>query len=402
MALVVAAFLIMALRRVPGAQHQAAEFDRKVYLDQLREIERDKERGVVGPQEAQRLHSEVARRLLEADRAVSDSDSKVVQTGPQSAVVAGVVALVIAAGFGLYLQLGAPGMRDAPLEERLRMAEDRRADRMSQEAIEAVMPPLPSPDNISPEFLDLVEKLREAVANRPDDLPGRVLLVRNEANLGNFAAASRAQASVIALKGSAATVDDRLMLATLMIQAAGGQVSPEAEAIFNAVLKESPKNDTALFFGGIVNLQVGRADLAFHHWKLLVETAPADSRWLTEVRPRMAELADLAGVRYTLPEAAAPESPLRGPNAADVQAATNMTPQEREAFIRTMVEGLGNRLASEGGTAAEWARLVGSLAALGEADRARAILAEATRTFAGREPELATILQAARAAGIAE
>ena len=67
-----------------------------------------------------------------------------------------------------------------------------------------------------------------------------------------------------------------------------------------------------------------------------------------------------------------------------------------------MVEGLGNRLASEGGTAAEWARLVGSLAALGEADRARAILAEATRTFAGREPELATILQAARAAGIAE
>jgi len=312
------------------------------------------------------------------------------------------MALVIATGFGLYSRLGAPGMPDEPMKARLQMAEEHRAERPSQAEIIAAMPPQPPLSTIAPEFIALVEKLRSAVAKRPDDLQGQILLARNEANLGNFPAAAEAQTRVIALKGTAATVDDLLMQATLMIQAAGGQVSPEAEAIFNAVLRVAPENDTALFFSGIVNLQVGRGDFAFKYWQKLVEIAPKDSPWLPEVRARMTELARLAGVRYTLPESALPEGALRGPSAADVQAAQNMTPEERQAMIRTMVEGLNDRLASEGGTAAEWARLITALANLGEADRARKIWAEAQKNFAGRDAELVTIRQAAQNAGVAE
>lgn len=397
MALLVAAYLIAALRRGPVTLQQAAEFDSQVYRDQLREIERDKARGVIAPEEAQRLHAEVARRLLEADRALAGAVGGKGQTGPQSALILGLVALVIAAGFGLYAHLGAPGAQDQPLKARLQQAEDRRADRPGQAQAEAMMPPQPPLENTSAEFQDLVEKLRTAVASRPDDLQGQMLLARNEANLGNFTAAHQAQSRVIALKGDAATIDDRLMQATLMIQATGGQVSPEAEAIFNAVLRVTPENDTALFFSGIANLQVGRMDLAFLYWKKLMDTAPADSRWRPEVSPRIAELADIAGVRYT-----APETTLRGPDAADVQAAESMTPEERQSMIRGMVEGLNDRLASEGGTAEEWARLIVALANLGEADRARAIWAEAQKNFAGREADLATIRQSARTAGVAE
>ncbi|MFT7059474.1 MAG: cytochrome c-type biogenesis protein CcmH, partial [Pseudorhodobacter sp.] len=47
MALAVAAMLILALRRSPQVLEQAAQFDRQVYRDQLREIERDLARSVI-------------------------------------------------------------------------------------------------------------------------------------------------------------------------------------------------------------------------------------------------------------------------------------------------------------------------------------------------------------------
>ena len=72
-----------------------------------------------------------------------------------------------------------------------------------------------------------------------------------------------------------------------------------------------------------------------------------------------------------------------------------MTPQARDAMVRDMVEGLAARLASEGGSAAEWARLVTALTTLGQTERARSIRDEAQKVFAGREADLALIRAAA-------
>jgi cytochrome c-type biogenesis protein CcmH len=125
-----------------------------------------------------------------------------------------------------------------------------------------------------------------------------------------------------------------------------------------------------------------------------MDTAPNDSPWRTEVRGRIESLAELAGVRYALPEA------FVGPDAAAVAAAEEMSPEDRQAMIRTMVEGLNDRLATEGGTAQEWARLIAALSNLGETERARAIWGEALRNFAGRTAELGFINQEAVNAGL--
>ncbi len=399
-ALVVVAIMIRALRReVPEAVAHAV-FDSQVYRDQLREIERDLGRGVIAEEEADRLRSEVARRLLAADRA--EASPMNVSAGPASAVVVAVLALIVAAGFGGYAVLGQPGYSDLPLKKRIAVAEDHRANRPGQAGLEAALPPRPALQTADPEFLTLVEKLRDAVANRPDDLQGQQLLARNEANLGNMAAAYKAQERVIAIKGDDATEGDLLTQATLMIQAADGQVSPEAEAILAKVLAGNPKNDTALFFAGIVNMQVGRYDLAFLYWRQVIDSAPENSPWKAEVRARIESLAEVAGARYELPAATVAEAggALRGPSAEDMQAAQDMTPEERQAMIRSMVEGLNDRLATEGGTAEEWARLITALANLGEETRAGAIWAEAQNNFAGREAELGIINAAAAQAGI--
>jgi cytochrome c-type biogenesis protein CcmH len=79
-----------------------------------------------------------------------------------------------------------------------------------------------------------------------------------------------------------------------------------------------------------------------------------------------------------------------------------MPPEERMQMIRGMVDGLGERLASEGGTAEEWARLITALGVLGDTDRARLIWQEAQNNFVGRTADLEIIRAAAVSAGVAE
>ena len=67
MALLVGAVIVLALLRGRRSAQDAVASDIGVYRDQLREIDRDEERGTVGPEEAQRLRTEVSRRLLAAD-----------------------------------------------------------------------------------------------------------------------------------------------------------------------------------------------------------------------------------------------------------------------------------------------------------------------------------------------
>ena len=67
--LAVAATLIRALVRAKGELREAAEYDLQVYKDQLADIDRDLARGTLPAEEADRLRTEVSRRLLDADRA---------------------------------------------------------------------------------------------------------------------------------------------------------------------------------------------------------------------------------------------------------------------------------------------------------------------------------------------
>ncbi len=227
------------------------------------------------------------------------------------------VAAALAGGVALYLQTGAPGYPDLPMSERLARAETFRTERPSQAAAmaEAVLPDRPTPD---PDFAALMERLRTAVAAKPDDITGQRLLARNEAALGNFAAAAEAQARVIALAGDAATATDYAALADSYIVATGGYVSPEAEAALASALERDPKNGTARFYMGLMWAQTGRPDLAFRFWRGLLEEGPEEAPWIAPIRAQIGMLAAAAGVDYAPPPApgAAP-----GPDAADMAAA---------------------------------------------------------------------------------
>ena len=410
--------IALAFLRPPGAQPEAGDKaagndpvdpgtsreekrELRIYADQLREVESELQRGLISAEEAERMRTEVARRLLEADR----FDRRAPGETPRAMRLVGlalVPATIVVAAL-VYVTAGAPGLPDMPLAQRHAEAAQLRAERPRQAELEAaweVDPSRPDPADVDPELMALIERLREALESRPDDLQGHQLLARNEAQIGNHAAAAAAQARVIELRGNEATIADHMLLAEAMIFAAGGVVSPEAEQLLEAILRRDPSNQSARYYTGLMFAQTARPDLAFRIWRVLLEDSDPGAPWVPHLRGVLEDLAAVAGVRYTLPPAEAMGS--RGPSREDMEAAMEMDPEDREAMIGGMVEGLAARLANQGGTAADWARLIASLGVIGQEERARDIWSEARMVFADRPDGLRLVDDAARGLGFIE
>lgn len=404
----VAIMLAALLRQKAETADAAATFDMQVYRDQLKELDRDLARGTVTAGEVERTRTEISRRLLEADRKAQ----KGTQTGQAPTGLtygAAVIAVLIVAGGGFFLydRLGAAGYPDLGLKVRMAAAKEARETRPSQAEAEAELPawagpPLEAPDD----YVALVDRLRTAVADRPNDIEGQMLMSDHEAALGNYVAAHTAAARIIDLKGDGATAGDYAKLADLMILATDGYVSPEAETALAGGLNIDPNNHVSLYYTGLMYAQTGRPDIAFRLWRGLLEDGPQDGPWLVPIRAQIEGLGAMAGVDYTAPAAPAPMAPMvpgmPGPTAEDVEAAGDMTAEEQQDMVQGMVSNLMERLATEGGPAADWARLINALGVMGNAERAQAIYEEAKGRFEGRDEDLATLHAAAVAAGISE
>lgn len=400
LSLAVGALLALAVLRVRDTGPEAAS-DVEVYRDQLKEVDRDLARGVISEEDAQRVQVEVSRRLLEADKAAQTGDGLRDAPAALNGFGAAVVGLgTVAGAVALYFWIGAPGAPDVPLKLRLAEADAQKAARPPQAEMQITAPgPIIDAD---PDFLALMEKLRAAVQERPGDIQGLVLLAQNEARLGNYVAAHEAQAEIIKLRGAAAEARDFAAYADLLVLAANGYVSPEAEAAADTALSKDPSNGTSRYYKGLAYGQSGRFDLAYQTWQdLLADSHPRDP-WVQLILGQMEGLAGAAGVKWRPPEALMRGPTLPGPSSDDMAAAADMDAEDRQAMIRGMVDGLAERLATEGGSPDEWARLINALGVLGDTDRARAIWQEAQSVFAPYPDAVDTIRLAAESAGVAE
>lgn len=392
---IVALILYLSVARARAAQAPTAAYDLQIYRDQLAEIDRDLARGAILPEDADRARAEVSRRLLEADRALGQGDGAAQEPAfGRVAIGAAAVGVLAITALG-YAYLGAPGYSDLPIGPRIAAIEAARDARPGQATAEAQVTARPArPEN--PELEAQVARLRAIMPNRPDDPQGWYLLARNEANLGNFTAAHTAQARLIDLMGAQATATQYADHAEMMILAAGGYVSPEAEAALAAALARQPENGSARYYLGLMYAQQGRPDLAYDIWRNLLAQSTPEAPWLEPIRLQIEEVAFLAGTPVALADLPQPTAaPTRGPSAADIEAMEGMDPTARAQFIEGMVANLAARLSGEGGTPEEWAQLIRALVVLGRADEARGILAEAQATFADAPEALAVILEAA-------
>ena len=394
-----AAAIIVPMIRKRARSGGSADFDLQLYKDQLREVELDGERGGSDPEVTAQAKLEVSRRILRASAAESGETTK---NAPRIATRIAGIAVVIALVPGalmLHSCIGQPGMPGMPLAQRLADAAEARANRPSQSEAETRMETQSSPAAGDAEYLALVEQLRSAVDQRPDDIAGLQLLATHEAKLNNFAAAASAKSKAINLLQELATADDHAEYAELLILNVSGYVSPEADAAIFRALELDPEHPIALYYAGAMFAQTGRPDRAYHIWRNMLENAPSDEPWVFELKAQIEQVAPYASlVTSESPNLTSDDLP--GPTRDDIEAASELTDQERSEMVAAMVDGLEERLMSTGGSPEEWARLIRALGVLQQRERASVVYEQAKSTFSGDSAAVETIEFAWRQSGL--
>jgi cytochrome c-type biogenesis protein CcmH len=403
-ALAMTALLGLVLLRAHTEGEPPAAYDLRVYRQQLSDVDKDLQRGVINESDAQRIRTEVSRRILAADALLQKQSTGSIQPQGLSRVTLLLTATLLIGGtIVLYSVLGAPGYGDMGLSDRIAAAEDYAKNRPSQAEAEARVPSQP-PADLEQDYIALVAQLRETAGQRPEDAQGQALLAQHEANLGNFAAAYQAKQNYIRIMSGDIEAQDFSEQAELMIMAAGGYVSPEAEDLLDQTLSLDPRDGPARYYYGLLQGQLNRPDIAFRVWADTLRMGPKGAPWITGIEAQIEEMAFRAGVDYTPISppgntAAAPPA-LAGPSAEDLAAAEELSVAERQEMVQGMVARLSDRLATEGGTAEEWARLIGALGVLGDTERAQAIYDEAKTRFAEDAEILARLAAVAQQSGL--
>jgi len=396
-ALILAFFLFRAV--ISPVPTDESETQLAIYKDQLSEIERDEARGTLTADEAKRLRTEVSRRILAADDAQKIAPKSMSAT-EVAVVVAIVVITLLGGGLWTYLKFGQPGYEDHERSKLLTRAKEKYEERLSQiDYWESLPPEILNNGNGRIEYL--IMELRSKVPLTSDDIVGLEFLSTYEKELGNFRAAVAAKERVLEVKGGGAQAKDFFEYAELLILSSEFYVSPEAEKNLLAAMTRNPDKKTkegALFFLGWMMIQNDRPDKGFDLWEPLLRNGDPEAPWQTFIRENIEQAAFLAGEhKFELPPLR-----LKGPSAEDIEAASEMTAEDREEFIRSMVAQLSDRLATEGGSAAEWARLISSYGILGEVENAKIIWTEAQAVFGSDQGAMAQLRAAAKSAGAIE
>ena len=333
-----------------GGAARRSGSDLAVYRDQIAELDRDREAGLIAGAEAEAARVELSRRLL----AAAEQSQSGVMPSPGGTLRRRAAAIVVLAGvpalaMGLYLSLGSPDLPGQPIAGRVAAPVQNRG-------------------------LDtLVAQVEAHLAKNPEDGRGWEVVAPVYMRFGRFEDAVKARRNAIRLNGASA--DREADLGESLMALANGVVTDEAKAAFERALALDAKLPKARFFLGVAAHQDGQGDKAVSIWRALLSEAPPDSPWIGMVRET------LARVEGGTAPAEQPAGSAPGPTADDVAAADKMAPQDRSAMVRQMVERLAERLARDGADVDGWLRLVRAYTVMGDRGKALSAAADARKAL---------------------
>lgn len=356
--------LLWPLMRPPRRGEDRLGHDLAVYRDQLHELESERTRETIDATEAAEARREIERRIL---RAADIAQPKPARRHAPAAIAAVVVAVTVpTAAFLLYGALGHPGLPDAPHRQ--------------------VAAPEPAQ---APALEQMVGQLTTRLDKAPDDVEGWRLLGRTQWELRHYAEAAAAYARAVELDG-----DNPALLTAYgeaLATSADGLVTPPALAVFERAHELDAKQTGARFYLALADQQAGRPQYAYDGWLALARDLPASSPAWRAVVGRLQAVADELGIDLAadLPAVNEAAKPAPGPSQADVEAAANMSAEDRQAFIRTMVDRLADRLAKNPDDFDGWMRLGRAFGVLGEHAKAGEAYGKAAALHPGEADPLA-------------
>jgi cytochrome c-type biogenesis protein CcmH len=330
----------------PLSSHRAIEAapdpNTQFYRDQIAEIERDLERGLLSAAEAEAAKAEAGRRLLRASAVTDPATSALGEPAlrRRRAVSAIGLSLVPILALAIYGAYGSPSLPGQPLAARLKQA---------------------------PAEMDLataVAQIETHLQKDPSDGRGWEVIAPVYLRMGRLDDAVKAYEAALRLQG--ATAGRLTNYGEALVFAQQGIVSAEARSAFERALQLDGTDQKARFYLARAAEQDGQLDKARGAYATILAQSPADAPWATLVREQIARL----------------DQPLDQ---------RPMGARPTQEAIAGMVEGLAARLEAQGGTVEEWARLMRSYAVMGESDKAQAALVRARRALAGDQAGLQAI-----------
>jgi cytochrome c-type biogenesis protein CcmH len=373
-ALMTAAALCAVIWPLARARRLAAgPSDLAVYRDQLEEIERDRADGRIGHDEFEAARVEVSRRLLAAANADGQTPSAIGDGRRRRITAMGAAAIAIPLiAVPLYGLLGSPDLPGRALS--------------SEEHANSIA--------------GIIARIESHLEEEPSDGRGWEVVAPVYMKLERYDDAVKARRNALNLLG--ATPAREVDLGEALTAAAGGVVTAEAKQAFDRAIAGDGDSFKAMFYLGLAAQQDGKSGEAVRIWRDLIGKSPPDAPWLTVVRESMSRVEGTEAPQGTQapqgPVASAVRAP--GPTAADVAAASNMTADERNQFIRARVEGLAARLHQDGSDVDGWLRLLNAYMVLGERDKAKAAAGEARGALARDPDKLRQLDQAIRELGV--
>ncbi len=382
--LVILAVLVVAGPFLQGRGGEADEVTgMDVYKDQLTEIDRDLELGMIGEAEAKLARAEIERRLLRAARDAT-ADTQPLSAAWHYRIVTGLAAIVVLGSIGIYAAIGhadrffAQQARDTAGLPRSD-AEQAAGGQTGTDAAQQ-----------SSEVETLARRLEERLAENPDDADGWRVLGWTYYNMGEFGRAANAYRRAAELRRDSSVI--RALLGEAMVRASGGRVTEEALAVFEETLALNPRDERARFYKGVALEQGGNPQGAIEEWLALYQGAPPDAEWTADLRTRIEALAEAHGIDVGGRMAAR-----QGPSGGGGE---EMSTADREAMVRGMVDGLAARLEGAPDDPDGWIMLIRSHMVLNEPEKARAALERAEKALGSAPDKLKQVADAAKTLGL--
>ncbi|URQ74164.1 MAG: c-type cytochrome biogenesis protein CcmI [Candidatus Ochrobactrum gambitense] len=344
--------VLLPLTRRKQAFLPAEKNDLEVYRDQLREVEADAARGMIDAQSAEQARIEISRRILSAEKEGQDAANAAQSAGSGRVLALVAVLAVPLIAWGVYPLFGKPDVPSMPL-----------AGRLSN-----------NPDRGSVD--ELVARAEAHLAKNPDDARGWDVLAPIYMRLGRPADAVNAYRSSLRIDGE--NFPRLLGLAEGLAAVSGGTITAEAESFLNKAVELEPNDPRPQFYLAQGEMQDGRPDAAITRLKTLLDKSPADAPWRGQVEQAIARLSNPSNNQPTQQ---------KGPSSDDIEAASSLSTEDRQAMIEGMVQRLDESLRQNSGDVEGWKRLVRSYmilqrrdAALDALNRGMTALAEEQRT----------------------
>ncbi len=333
LALLAVGFVLLPLRG--GRDVIEHDGSKAILVDQLEEVTRDAERGLISKVEAQAAQVEIKRRILASARDAQRPDAAV--GGGKVLWIAALFVPLFAGGY--YASFGSPIVASMPFVERSEELNEQR------------------------EIVELTQRLFERLNADPDGGPieGWVLLGQTYMRMGRTSEAADAFNSATQRDGAPSAAYS--MLAEALMAESDGIVTPKALGAIDQALELDPLNPAATYYQAVGMAQSGREDAAHDLLTARLDQAEGTAPWMQTIVDEANRIGARIG-RDPL-DAILPTAP-RGPTAADIEAVGDMSEDDRAAFIQSMVARLAGQLNDNPDDIDGWLRLGNAYLILGQ------------------------------------